>query len=162
MNCWSLHPATPATDCGHICSIFFLYLSIIFCIFSSYFIFVHYLLYLLVFGTAGRCIQQRLQPIVDDCRDNLFLAHKLLSLLCFMYYWWVILNIAVHISNVALKWKCSKTSAPLNSSFFCGRLLLYKRTPMAYCKRGQTAVSRYYAIHNIGGTLSPKLLGFRA
>ena len=30
MNCWSLHPATPATDCGHICSIFFLYLSIIF------------------------------------------------------------------------------------------------------------------------------------
>ena len=75
MNCWSLHPATPATDCGHICSIF-----------SSYSIFVHYLLYLLVFGTAGRCIQQRLQPIVDDCRDNLFLAHKLLSLLCFMYY----------------------------------------------------------------------------
>ena len=86
MNCWSLHPATPATDCGHICSIFFLYLSIIFCIFSSYLIFVQYLLYLLVFGTAGRCIQQRLQPIVDDCWDNLFLAHKLLSLLCFLYY----------------------------------------------------------------------------
>ena len=107
---------------------FFLYLSIIFCIFSSYFIFNHYLLYLLVFGTAGRCIQQRLQPIVDDCRDNLFLAHKLLSLLCFMYYWWVILIIAVHISNVALKWKCSKTSGPLNSSFFAGG---------CYCTRGR-------------------------
>ena len=35
MNCWSLHPATPATDCGHICSIFFL-------------IFVHYFLYFFI------------------------------------------------------------------------------------------------------------------
>ena len=36
-------------------------------------------------GTAGRCIQQGLQPIVDDCWDNSFLAHKLLSLLCFLH-----------------------------------------------------------------------------
>ena len=84
MNCWSLHPATPATDCGHICSFFLIFVHY-FLYFSSYFIFNHYLLYLLVFGTAGRCIQQRLQPIVDDCWDNLFLAHKLLSLLCFFY-----------------------------------------------------------------------------
>ena len=101
-NCWTLHPATPAADCG-------------------------WLLGQLIFGA-----QAFVPPL-------------------FLLFVLVISNIAVHIGNVALEWKCSKTSAPLNSSFFCGRLLLYKRTPMAYCKRGQTAVSRYYAIHNIGG-----------
>ena len=42
MNCWSLHPATPATDCGHICSIFFL-------IFVHYFfVFFPHILYLII------------------------------------------------------------------------------------------------------------------
>ena len=78
-NCWSLHPARPAADCG-------------------------WLLGQLFFGA------QAFVPLV------------------FFVFVWVILIIAVHISNVALKYKCTKTSGPLNSSFFAGG---------CYCTRGR-------------------------
>ena len=99
-NCWSLHPARPAVDCG-------------------------WLLGQLIFGA-----QAFVPPV-------------------FLVFVWGNLIIAVLLWSENVPRPQGRWT--VNSSFFCGRLLLYKRTPMAYCKRGRTAVSRYYAIHNIGG-----------
>ena len=65
-NCWSLHQATLAANFLYICSMFCKFVHYpLFSIFVYFFIFLLIFLYLFVLWTAGRCIQQRLQPIVD-------------------------------------------------------------------------------------------------